>query len=402
MARENLLSREIAVQIPRSNIWRWKNEPADKYETFELNLRGTQDYDIIRSFARDRKAKQVFTAYVRLTKFFVTLAQGIPKFHNHVHDMRIQVIKTIDRVRGSLGLTNVLKAFNISMSIFRQWSMETFTSCFHSIVNKCNRIYPTQLSSPEIAALREKLLGPHYQYWPISSIAFDCLRNGTLPLALNTWYKYAKRLGIEKLKPKDRRKKRVEGIRATRPNQIWHADITRFVTLDNQVHYIYLVVDNFSRKILSWFVASKVSALIRRLTIGEALNTFKGGEEPIVLITDGGPENSLQEYLDTLSVLITHRKALLDIQCSNAMVEAHNKVIKYNYLYKMPIANGTELKKSLAWIQNDFNDRPHISLKGLTPNECNENYILRYRFLESPKKKLHPRRGSGNQFQESV
>ncbi len=156
--------------------------------------------------------------------------------------------------------------------------------------------------------------------------------------------------------------------------------------MDNQVHYIYLVVDNFSRKILSWLVADKVSALIRRLTIGVALNSFKGREEPIVLITDAGPENSLQEYLDSLSVPITHRKALLDIQCSNAMVEAHNKVIKYNYLYKMPLANGTELKKSLAWIQNDFNDRPHISLKGLTPNECNENYILDIDSLKAKKK----------------
>lgn len=175
LARENLLSREIAVLIPRANIWRWKNEPADKYKTFELNLRRTQDYDIIRSFARDRRAKQIFSAYVRLSKLFVSLAQGVPKFHKHVHDMRIQVVKTIDRVRGSLGLTNVLGAFNISVSTFRQWSMETFTSCFHSIVNKCNRIYPTQLSSPEIATLKEKLLSPQYQYWPISSIALDLL-----------------------------------------------------------------------------------------------------------------------------------------------------------------------------------------------------------------------------------
>jgi len=69
---------------------------------------------------------------------------------------------------------------------------------------------------------------------------------------------------------------------------------------------------NYSRKILSCFVARKVSALIRRLTIGEALKTFTGGEEPIIIITDGGPENSLKEYLDSLPVPITHQKTLLD------------------------------------------------------------------------------------------
>jgi len=149
-------------------------------------------------------------------------------------------------------------------------------------MNTCNRIYPTQLSSIEIKLLKDKLIDPVNRYWPTSSIAFESLKDGSLPLSLNTWYKYAKRLGIVRLSPNGRRKKRVEGIRAIRPNQIWHADITRFITVDNQVSYIYLVVDNFSRKILSAFVANKVSALIRRLTVGEALKTFRGGEEPIV------------------------------------------------------------------------------------------------------------------------
>jgi len=98
LARENLLSQEIAVRIPRSNIWRWKNELADKYKTFDLNLRSSQDYELIRSFAQDRKAKRIFSAYVRLSKFFVSLAQSIPKFHKYVHNKRIQVVKIIDRV----------------------------------------------------------------------------------------------------------------------------------------------------------------------------------------------------------------------------------------------------------------------------------------------------------------
>lgn len=176
-------------------------------------------------------------------------------------------------------------------------------------------------------------MDPSNQYWPISSIAFESLRNNTLPLSLNTWYKYAKRLGINRPRPSDRRKKRIEGIRAADSNQIWHADITRFVTPDNLIHYIYLVVDNFSRKILSWRVADKVSKLIRRETIGEALKNLKDEDQHFVLITDGGPENSFKEYLESLDAQVVHQKALVDIQCSNSLIEAHNKVIKYNYLY---------------------------------------------------------------------
>ncbi len=51
-------------------------------------------------------------------------------------------LKTIDRVRGSLGLTNVLKAFNISVkSRLDNGALgDLHQVVFHSMVNKCNRI----------------------------------------------------------------------------------------------------------------------------------------------------------------------------------------------------------------------------------------------------------------------
>lgn len=376
LAREGLLSKEIAVLIPRTNLWRWRNEADDKYKDFDLNLRAAQDYELIRSFSQSKNAKRIYSSFVRLSKFFMMLAHGIPKFHKRVQEMKMELLTVVDRVKSVLGLLNVLRVFNISVFTYRQWSLETLKSCFHSQVNKCNRIYPTQLSSPEVNKLKEMLIDPANQYWPISSIAFESLRNGTLPLSLNTWYKYAKRLGINRPRPTDRGKKSVRGIRASRPNEIWHADITRFITTDQMVHYIYLVVDNFSRKILSWFVADNVSAMIRRQTIDLALKNVKYEDQHIVIITDGGPENSLKDYLETLSVSITHQKALIDIRCSNSMVEGHNKLIKYNYLYKMPINDRSQLIKQLAWVHNNFDNRPHISLHGLTPNEAYQNITL--------------------------
>jgi len=40
-----------------------------KYKTFDLNLKAAQDYELIRYFAQSKKAKRVFSAYVRLSKF---------------------------------------------------------------------------------------------------------------------------------------------------------------------------------------------------------------------------------------------------------------------------------------------------------------------------------------------
>jgi len=45
-------------------------------------------------------------------------------------------------------------------------------------------------------------------------------------------------------------------------------------------------------------------------------------------------------------------KTLIDIQCSNSLIEAHNKVIKYNYLYKMTFNDdGQCLNKLHPWLE---------------------------------------------------
>jgi len=241
-------------------------------------------------------------------------------------------------------------------------------------MNTCNRIYPTQLSSNEVSLLKEKLIDPINQYWPISSIAFQSLRDGSLPLSLNTWYKYSKRLGITRPRPGDRREKESTGNPSWTSQPNLACGYHRFISADNIVHYIYLVVDNLSRKILSWQVAGKVNALIRRETIGEALKEMEVADEHILLITDGGPENSLKEFFEAIEVEIVHKKALIDVQCSNSLIEAHNKVIKYNYLYRLSVTDVDHLKKLITWIVKDYNSRPHISLDGMTIWESNSRF----------------------------
>jgi len=74
------------------------------------------------------------------------------------------------------------------------------------------------------------------------------------------------------------------------------------------------------------------------------------------------------------------------VQCSNSLVEAHFKVLKYNYLYRMSVADGKNLTRLVSWISNDFNNRPHISLNGLTPNERQDNAIANNELWREAKK----------------
>jgi len=301
LARDGLLSSTIIQQIPRSNIYRWKAEPVDKYQMFDLNVQANTDYTLIKQFLEHKTARRVFSAYVRIIKTVLALVSGQPAFHRIIKQHSKQVIDIITRVKPQIGLIRALCFFNISLSTFRNWSLQSLTQCFESLANSCNRIFPQQLSRPQVTLLKELLLDRKFGFWPVSSIALHALRENILPLSLNTWYKYVHKLGINRPRSLSRRKKRNTGIRAQHPHQIWHADITIFTTADQIKHYVYCVIDNYSRKILSCIAHSSVKAELRQETIREALKNVNEVKSGITLITDGGPEKhltSLTAYLN--------------------------------------------------------------------------------------------------------
>ncbi|MDH5381434.1 MAG: DDE-type integrase/transposase/recombinase [Cyclobacteriaceae bacterium] len=139
--------------------------------------------------------------------------------------------------------------------------------------------------------MKRLLTDRQYSQWLIISLCYHAVRQGLLSTSLATGYKYNKLLGIRKHVFK-RRNPYKKGLKATYPNQYWHADITIFKTLDNIKHHIYLIVDNYSRKILSWNMADRVCGEIRMQTLLEAWDTAKP-EKQVELVVDGGSENQV-------------------------------------------------------------------------------------------------------------
>jgi putative transposase len=209
----------------------------------------------------------------------------------------------------------------------------------------------------------------------VCSIAYYAIREKLLSVSLATWYMYNKKLGIKRSAVPEKKRYRT-GITAAGQNQIWHADITIVKTKDNIKHYVYLLMDNFSKYVLSWRIESYVSGKVRVDTIREAYNKFVKGSHPVILITDGGPENDNNEmktFVDGEGVRINLAIALKDIPFSNSVIEAQNRLFKYGYLFQQEYNNFEELKKVFAYDVIDYNDiRPHISLRGCTPEEVHK------------------------------
>ena len=163
--------------------------------------------------------------------------------------------------------------------------------------------------------------------------------------------------------------KRQIGIRASTPLQILHMDVTIFKPLDNAKIYIYFLVDNFSRSILSWTADVKFSSAIALSILKEFTDRY-GIKPQTQLITDGGPETGgeVSMYISSKED-ITKLIAQKDIIQSNSMVEAVNKHIKYYYLFKTDLKDYPETVNYLKRSIPDYNHKPHGALYGLTPFE---------------------------------
>lgn len=145
--------------------------------------------------------------------------------------------------------------------------------CKSLALKACRRIYPNQLTEMETNRLKSLLTKSIFKYWPVCSIAHYAQINILLHISLSTWHHYIHKLGIKRpalpVKPKYK-----TGIRATRPHQIWHANITNVKCMNGMKYYVYLLMDNYSRFILNYQISNKVSAEIRLESIRQAYQQY--------------------------------------------------------------------------------------------------------------------------------
>ena len=93
----------------------------------------------------------------------------------------------------------------------------------------------------------------------IRTLALHARRVGEVLAHPVTWYKVIRERGWKQPRTREYPESPTLGIRATKPNDAWHVDTTMIKLLDGTKAYLHAVIDNYSRKILSWTVAEAMS-----------------------------------------------------------------------------------------------------------------------------------------------
>jgi putative transposase len=187
-----------------------------------------------------------------------------------------------------------------------------------------------------------------------------------------------KRMGIEALYRRPRTTKPapghkiypylLRGIEITRPNQVWAMDIT-YIPMARGFVYLAVVLDWFSRRVLSWRISITMEAAFCVETLEDALARHG---KPEIFDTDQGSQFTGTAFTDVLirnaiAISMDGKGAWRD----NVFVERLWRSVKYEEVYLRAYSSVSEARASIGCYFDFYNRRrPHSSLDGTTPDHA--------------------------------
>jgi putative transposase len=160
----------------------------------------------------------------------------------------------------------------------------------------------------------------------------------------------------------------LRGKEITHPNEVWAMDIT-YIPMARGFVYLAVVLDWFSRRVLSWRVSNTMEAAFCVETLQDAL--AKHGK-PEISNTDQGSQFTGAAFTSVLTdngiaISMDGKGAWRD----NVFVERLWRSIKYEEVYLKAYDSVGEARASIGRYLNFYNSqRPHSSLDGMTPDQA--------------------------------
>ncbi|MFC6269814.1 DDE-type integrase/transposase/recombinase [Frigoriflavimonas asaccharolytica] len=386
---KQILPKAFLEKIPVSTSVYWKNKNSVYYsgtEFEEVAQCTLEDLKIIADM-RLQKSRQLFVAFCRLYLMVLKLF-GEKKFQNFIKvNYRILTPFIVKFIEVSENKKLVLKFLKISSNQFGQWQKMKKYECKKSLIWLCYKRVSRQISQKEINTMKLLLADKKYLHWSSGSVWGKGVKDGKISMSRQSWYHYAKLLGLGLKRKKFYQKRKRTSVRTNEPNEIWHMDVTRYKTTDNKMMFIYTLMDNFSRKVLAWDVSEKLSGVMRLESLKRAINEqflqkndLKNDEHSLDLIVDGGSENNnitIHEFINDCKIGIHKKIALKDVLFSNSLIEGNNRILKQTYLKEVELSS-IELENYISQSITEYNsEKPHYFHKIYTPDEIYENPELK-------------------------
>lgn len=160
----------------------------------------------------------------------------------------------------------------------------------------------------------------------------------------------------------------------SRPNEVWVSDVTCF-KLTNRYYYVCVILDLFSRKVISYKISKKNSTQLITSTFKNAWE-LRRPEPGLLFHSDRGSQYTSYRFQQML-----HEHAVVQSFSNskkphdNAVAESFFASFKKEELYRRDYASEPEFRKGIdSYIEFYNTRRPHRTLKNRTPCQVEEDY----------------------------
>ena len=159
------------------------------------------------------------------------------------------------------------------------------------------------------------------------------------------------------------------------PNIVWASDFT-YIKAGGKWHYLCIIMDLFSRKIIAWNISTKADGALVKSTFQKAYES-RNFPKGLMFHSDRGTQCTavaFRKFLDTVGVVQSFSKK--GYPFDNACCESFFKYLKKEECNRRIYQKTNELKLSLfQYIDGFYNPkRPHGSLGLMRPNEKERDY----------------------------
>ncbi len=158
----------------------------------------------------------------------------------------------------------------------------------------------------------------------------------------------------------------LDGMKITRPNQVWCADIT-YIPMAHGFLYLVVIMDWYSRYVLAWRLSNTLDADFCMEALEEALKKGK----PDVFNTDQGSQFTGKTFTGLLEkhgiqISMDGKGSYRD----NLFIERLWRTVKYEEVYLKAYQNGKDARIGISDYFRFYNTaRPHQALGYRTPGK---------------------------------
>jgi putative transposase len=351
-------ARFAQLGIPRSTTASWIRRGARPVVTTEL-------------FAQDEQALRARVLKLeRRVQLLVGIARLLDSQRVPTGEAKSSVLDAIARAKKRIPLAVALRVIGLSASRYHAW-LRLAQACSLDDRSSCPRTVPTQLTRQEIAAVHDMATARAFRHMPIRVLALYAQRIGRVFAAPATWGRLIRERGCRRPRQRVYPARPKEGIRASRPNEIWHIDMSVIRLLDGTRTYLHAIIDNFSRRILAWKLAEKLTPLTTCELVRDAAQYLSADDTTPELYADSGIENVNGDVNALVNDGLIHRVlAQVEVAYSNSMIEAWWRSLKSQWSYLNTLDSVAAVRRLTSFYVSEHNTQmPHAAFHGQTPDE---------------------------------